>query len=205
MADHRAITDKERSDLNNSIEATRSSFPLGNWCKDVDDQVFSPEVRIQLFDLREAVNFDVGNIAANGGLLASDTTPLLSAINAATDGCQQVTWDAANTDQVIFQIPLVDLDASEDIVIRTRIASEAGQPDAVGFQVDAFLDEGGTIITVNSPTNNTDTFTTVSTNLPSAQLTENATTLTVGLTPVAHANDEMYLTSISVAYRANKF
>jgi hypothetical protein len=156
---------------------------------------------IPLNSWREASSFDVGAIAANGGVLASDTTPILEAINGATDGCQRINWAATNVDQVVTSIPLPpDLDVTADLVLHTRIAS-ASTTDAVGFTVDTFFNEGDTKVTDTSETNQTATFAEKITTIAAADIPAGAQTLTIGLTPVAHGTDAMYLTATWLEYK----
>jgi hypothetical protein len=158
-------------------------------------------IPIPLMSLKETTNFDVGAIAANGGVLASDTTPILSAINDATDGCQRVTWAASNNDQVTFQVALPpDLDTSADVVIHFRTAS-GGTTDAVGFTVDSFFNEGDTKVTDTSETNQTTSYAEKIATIANADIPSGAQTLTVGLTPVAHTTDTLNLTAIWIEYK----
>lgn len=156
---------------------------------------------VSLMQLREATNFDVGNTAANGGVLASDTTPILDGINDATDGCQQVRWAASNNDQVVFQTPLPpDLDDTKDVVLHFRIKS-AGTTDAVGFTVDSFFNEGDTKVVDISQTNQTTDWLEKTATIAAADVPSGAQTLTVGLTPVAHTTDIMYLSAVWIEYQ----
>lgn len=160
-------------------------------------------IPVGLHSLREATNFDVGTIAANGGILASDTTPVLDAINAATDGCQRLLWAAANVDQVIFQVPLPpDLDTSADLVLHARIVS-GGTTDAVGFTLASFFDEGDTSIADTSGTNQTTSWTEVIATIATADIPSGAQTLTVGLTPVAHGTDTLALSALWLEYKGS--
>jgi len=157
-------------------------------------------VSVPLTSLRETTNFNVGNIAANGGVLASDTSPILSAINGATDGCQMLTWAANNNDQVIFQTALSpDLDDTADVVVHFRTKSE-GVTDAVGFTVDSFFNEGDTKVVDTSTTNQTASWAEKIATIGNADVPSGAQTLTVGLTPVAHTTDKMYLSAVWIEY-----
>ncbi len=149
---------------------------------------------------REASNFDVGAIAANGGILASDTTPILSAINDATDGCQRIQWAASNNDQIInqFMIPY-DLDTSYDMQLNVRIAS-GGTTDAVGFTVDTFFSEGDTKVTDTTATNQTTSYANKAATIAAADVA-GRTNVTIGLTPVAHTTDTMNCTAIFLKYQ----
>lgn len=153
-----------------------------------------------LNSFREATNFDVGAIAANGGILASDTTPVLDAINAATDGVQRMLWAAANNDQVVVSLPLPpDLDAAKDLVLHSRIVS-GGITDAVGFTVDTFFDEGDTKVIDTTGTNQTATYAEVTATIAAADIPAAAQVITIGLTPVAHTTDTMACTAIWLEY-----
>lgn len=157
-------------------------------------------IPVALHSLRETTAFDVGNVAANGGLLASDTTPVMDAINAATDGCQRVLWAASNNDQVVFQTPLPpDLDVASDIVVHMRIVS-GGTTDPVGFTVDSFFNEGDTKVVDTSGTNQTTTWAEVTATIAAADVPAGAQTLTVGLTPVAHTTDTLAMSAVWIEY-----
>lgn len=157
---------------------------------------------IPLNTFREATNFDVGAIAANGGILASDTTPVLSAINDATDGCQRLAWAAANVDQIVTSIPLPpDLDVTADIVLHVRIAS-AGTTNAVGFTVDTFFNESDSKVTDSTETNQTTSYAEKTATIAAADVPADAQTMTMGLTPVAHGDDIMYMTAAWLEYTA---
>lgn len=155
---------------------------------------------IPLNTFREASAFDVGNIAANGGILASDSTPILDAINGATDGCQRLLWAASNNDQVVTSLPVPpDLDYNQPLVLHTRIVS-GGTTNPVGFTVDTFFNEGDTKVTDTSQTNQTATYGEKTTTIAAADIPSGAQVITIGLTPVAHTTDSMALTAAWLEY-----
>lgn len=163
----------------------------------INAQGFIP---LSLTDLRETTNFNVGNIAANGGLLASDTTPVLSAINGATDGCQVLTWVASNNDQVTFSTALPpNLDDAADVVVHFRLKS-GGTTDAVGFTLASYFNEGDTAVADTSETNQTSTYAEKIATIAAADVPAGAQTLTVGLTPVAHTTDTLVLSGLWVEF-----
>lgn len=172
--------------------------------QEIYQDIFSIQqfINVPLTSLRETSTFNVGNIAANGGLLASDTTPVLSAINGATDGCQVVKWAASNSDQVMFQTALPpNLDDTADVVVHIR-AYMAGTTDTPDITVDSFFNEGDTkvvdtisAITGTSAAEYTGT-------IGNADVPSGAQTLTVGLTPGAHTTDILYVTAIWLEYKA---
>lgn len=149
---------------------------------------------------REASTFDVGNTAANGGILASDTTPVLDAINGGTDGCQRLLWAATNTDQIVANFVLPpDLDEASDLVLHCRIAS-GGTTDAVGFTVETFFNEGDTKVSDTTTTNQTTSYTEVTATIAAADVPAGAQTVTIGLTPVAHGTDTLAMSACWLEY-----
>jgi hypothetical protein len=167
----------------------------------VDTQTVQKRLGIPLTALREASSLNVLNIAGNGGVLASDTTPVLSAINGATDGCQRLRWASSNNDQVIF--PVIgpeDLDDTADLKLYTRIAS-GGTTNAVGFTVKTFFDEGSAAVDDTSATNQTVTYANALTTIDKADVPAGAKTLTIGLTPAAHTTDTLDLTAVWLEYQ----
>lgn len=158
-------------------------------------------IPISLMSLREAATMAVANAAGNGGILASDTTPILQPINGATDGCQELVWAASNNDTVITQIALPpDLDDTADLVVHTRIRS-GGTTNAVGFTVDTWFNEGDTKVVDTSETNQTNTWAEKIATISAADVPEGAQTLTLALTPVAHTTDTCQLSALWLEYK----
>ncbi|MBE7413847.1 MAG: DUF2190 family protein [Deltaproteobacteria bacterium] len=161
-------------------------------------QAFIP---ISLHSLREATNFDVGNIAANGGLLASDTTPVLSAINDATDGCQRVLWAASNNDQVIAQVPLPpDLDPAADVVVHIR-AAMGGTTNTPDITLDSFFNEGDTKVVDTIAAITGTGYAEYTGTIAAADVPAGAQALTIGLTPGAHTTDTLAISAIWIEYK----
>lgn len=157
-------------------------------------------VPIPLLGLREAASMDVGAIAANGGVLASDTTPILEAINAATDGCQRISWVATDVDAVIAQVPLPpDLDELQPLELHLRMAS-SGTTDAQTVTVDTFFNEGDTRVVDTSGTVQVATYAEFTVTIAATDVPSGAQTLTMELTPGTHANDALYLTAAWLEY-----
>jgi len=158
-------------------------------------------VPLKLTDLREVGTMAVGAIAAAGGVLCSDTTPILAPADGATDGGQLVSWAASNNDPVIFQVALPpDIDVTADLILHFRIKS-AGTTNAVGFTVDAWFNEGDTKVTDTSETNQTATWAEKIATIAAADVPAGAQILTVSLTPAAHTTDIMYLSGLWIEYK----
>jgi hypothetical protein len=162
-------------------------------------------VPIPITSWRETTNFDVGDVipgggTETGGVLAADTTPVLSAINDATDGCQRLLWAGSNNDQIMCSLALPpDLDTSADVTLHFRIVS-GGTTDAVGFTVDTFFNEGDTKVTDTSGTNQTTTYAEVVATIGAADVPAGAQAMTIGLTPVAHTTDTLAMTACWIEY-----
>jgi hypothetical protein len=157
-------------------------------------------VPIPLQSFREVASGVVGNIAANGGVLASDTTPILTSINAGTDGCQVIHWAASNNDIIAVSVPLPpDLDDAQAVDVHFRIVS-AGTTDAVGFTVSAWLNEGDTKVDAVSTTNQTATWAEKSASIGGSDIPAGGQTMTIFLTPVAHTTDTMRMSACWLEY-----
>lgn len=159
-------------------------------------------IPIPLTSLRECTaGLAVGAVTANGGVLASDTTPVLGpAVASPLDGCQVVSWAASNSDPILFQVPLPpDLNDAADVVIHMRIKS-AGTSNAVGFTSAAYFNEGDTAVADTSETNQTATWAEKILTIGAADVPAGAQTLTCKLTPAAHTTDIMYMSAIWIEY-----
>ena len=158
-------------------------------------------IPIPLTTLREATAFAVGAITANGGLLASDTTPILAPKNGATDSCQVVSWASTNVDQVIAQICIPpDMDKASDLVVHARLASGSTN-DIPSFTVESFFNEGDTKVSdtlVASAA--TSTYAEVVKAIAASDVPADAQILTMGLTPGAHATDIWYMSGLWLEY-----
>ncbi len=103
-------------------------------------------VNFKLNDFREldgAADTDVANIAANGGILASDTTPILLG-NAAES--QVISWAASNNDPIGVEVNLPDdFDGTRACAILASTYS-AGTTNAGSLSVNTYWDHG-TVIT----------------------------------------------------------
>jgi hypothetical protein len=154
-------------------------------------------IPIPLMTLREASTFDVGAIAANGGVLASDTTPILEAINGGTDGCQRLTWATGDVDQVIAQVPLPpDLDATANMVVHARVAA-SGATDTPSWTMESFFNEGDTKVSDTLAAGGaTSTYAEITGTIALADVPAGAQMLTIGFTPASHDGNHFYMTGL---------
>jgi len=160
-------------------------------------------INIPLTSLREvSAGLAVGNTAANGGLLASDTTPILAPIGGSpVDGCQCLDWANSNNNVVLFQTALPpDLDDGADLVIHMRTKS-GGTSNAVGFTSACYFNEADTAVADTSETNQTTSWAEKIITIAAADVPSGAQTLTCALTPVAHTTDHLYLSALWIEYK----
>lgn len=159
------------------------------------------KVGIPLESIRELTTGALLNIAGNGGILATDTTPILNTINGDTDGAFRIQWAATNVDAIGFQTSLPDINTDYPVLIKLRAAS-AGATDAPVFSADSYFNEGDTKVEddsdATSATYGDKTITIAAADIPAA-----ARTLSVELTPGAHTTDALYLTNVEVWYTAD--
>lgn len=158
-------------------------------------------IPIPLTALREVSTGAVGNAAANGGLLASDTTPTLSPLNGATDPTQLVTWASSNNDVLMFQVPIPpDIDTTHATPLEFHfIIASGGTTNAVGFTVNLMVDGAQAVEVLLTNTNQTTAF------LERTALNGAAVgagqTLTVLLTPFAHTTDTLRMKACWIEYK----
>ncbi|MCP5097198.1 MAG: hypothetical protein GY943_16750 [Chloroflexi bacterium] len=160
-------------------------------------------IPVPLTAVREVVANDIPAIAANGGVLASDSTPILEFANGDTDSALRINWAAGNSDPIVFQVPLPpDLDVSKDFEIHFR-AAMAGATDAPAVNADTYFNEGDTKVEGSVAVSGV-TFAEYIITVAAADVPTGAQTSTVELTPDAHTTDALYVTSIWGEYtRAN--
>lgn len=159
-------------------------------------------VPIDISSGREIATNDIQNLAAAGGILASDSQPDLLRVNAGTDKALRITWAATEVDEV--QLPPVplppDLDASQDVTVHLLIAKGTNTDAAAVIDVQAFEGVGDTEMGGNTAALDTDALTEYSVTLANADITGHPGFLNLSLIPGAHANDAIYLYAMWLEY-----
>lgn len=152
-----------------------------------------------LYDFREVdANSDVGAITANGGILASDTTPILRGNAAET---QEISWATGNADPIALQTALPpDFDGTGDVTVELWVNS--GTTDAATFTVESGFD-GGALVSDSADDTATKSATThrITATIAAADIPDSAAFLTLVLTPAAHATNAIQLQSLRLSYR----
>lgn len=152
---------------------------------------------------REVSSGAVGAITANGGLLASDTTPTVTPVNGATDPTQIITWASSNNDVLLAHVPVpanADLRLGSPATFYCTIKS-GGTTNAVGFTVSVFTDQGQELCNAATTTNQTTAYANKSVAIDLSGGDYSGTNfLTVMVTPAAHTTDTMVLKNAWIVF-----
>ena len=154
-------------------------------------------VTIPLSSFREVdASGDVSNIVANGGVLASDTTPIYRG-NAAE--FQEIAWAASNIDPIQTQISLPrDLDDTRDVTFLVTTAS-AGTTDLASFTFETGWD-GGALVSDTCTGLASTTMSDCTVTVDKADVPASAKNVTIVLAPTAHTTDVKLLHGIVMRY-----
>lgn len=156
-------------------------------------------IPVPLTSVREVVSNNITNAAGNGGLLASDTTPIFEFTNGDTDSALRLRWAASNSDAIVFQVPLPpDLDDASNVEVHLR-AAMAGATDTPVISADSYFNEGDTKVEDDSAALSA-SIAEKTISIDAGDVPSGAQTLTVELTPGAHTTDALHLYAIWVEY-----
>ena len=144
------------------------------------------------------------NAAGNGGILATDTTPILT--NIADNDGMRIAWAAGNTDQIETQVLLPpDVDLTANIVVHMLCSKDANVNNACHMDGELYVGEGNADIfpaaaaaNLLIDTKGEYTATVLAAGLPADQTNAN---LTLVLMPEAHAGDVVYLRGVWIEYK----
>lgn len=153
-----------------------------------------------LFSLRSAREVtsggDVGNAAAVGGVLASDTTPIL---RADANESEEIAWAASNSDIISFDVSLPqDFDGTANATLDLYVAS--GTTDAASFTVNTSWDKG-TQVADTATGSASATFHTATATIAAADIPDSPTCVTIQLVPAAHTTDAILLGAVRLNYK----
>lgn len=162
---------------------------------------FRGSVPISLYDWREVdANGDVGDATANGGLLASDTTPILR--GATTTERQEISWATGDEDPIACHLPLPpDFSAGDDVLIELDVSS--GTTDAASFVVQTGW-QGSSSAPVSDTADDSETLSAsehrITVRIAHADIPAGARHVTVQLTPPAHATNAIQLHNAELTF-----
>jgi hypothetical protein len=160
-------------------------------------------IPISLYDFREVDSSgDVANTAGNGGLLASDTTPILR--GDATTEAQEIHWATSNVDKVAFQTSLPpDLDDTADVLLDLYVRTDnsgGGGIDPATFTVETSWNGAALVTDTATDAAPASSYHVVTATVAAADVPASAGVLTCILTPGAHANDPVQLLGARIRY-----
>jgi len=156
-------------------------------------------VPINIYSFREvsAVG-DVGNIAANGGVLASDTTPIMLGDN---NNSAEIQWATGNVDPIgtSFMLPS-DFDDTADAQLDLIVYS--GSTDAATFSV-ATNWNGGAEVTDSADDSATKSATAhkITVTIATADIPAGSNRVTIRLTPGTHATNTISILGARLNYK----
>jgi len=161
-------------------------------------------IPIPLTSFRELAAGVIINAAGNGGLLASDTTPILTCI--ADGDALRIAWAAGNADQIVASVMLPpDLDITANLVVHLLGSKDGNTNDTVHLYGEAYFGESdadcfpaaaAANLLVQAKGEYTATIPLA--DLPATQVNHN---MTLVLMPEAHANDIVYLHGAWLEYK----
>jgi hypothetical protein len=154
-------------------------------------------IPLPLHGFREMTTGDVSNIAANGGILASDTTPIMLGVGSTIS--QEISWAASNNDQIGCQVALpADFDGRQDVLVEAWVYS--GTTDAASFTVQTSWDGGTAVSTTLTDGAKSATVHRISAVIPAGSIPDAASYVSLTLDPAAHTTNATNLANIRLSY-----
>lgn len=159
-------------------------------------------ILLSLNDFREVSSGgDVGAITANGGILASDTTPILRGDALES---QEISWAAGNSDIIGLQLTLPsDFDGNQPATVDLFVYTDntgGGGIEAASFTVETGWD--GVALVSDAATDSVPavTYHKITATIAAADIPSAPNVLTLMLTPGTHANDPIQLVGARINY-----
>jgi hypothetical protein len=160
---------------------------------------FRKALHLSLHDFRETdANGAVGAQATPaGGILASDTTPIMR--NTSGKISQEISWAASNADPIVCQKTLPEeFNNAENVVIEAWVNS--GTTDPASFTVATSWDAGTSVSTTLTDGAKSATFHKITATIPASSLPTSPSMVTVMLTPAAHTTNAIQLQNIRLLF-----
>lgn len=157
-------------------------------------------IPLALADAREVSSNAAINAAGNGGLLASDTTPIFQRVNGATDKALRLNWAATNVDEITWALAYPpDLDDNAALEVHF-LAAMAGASDTPTLTVGYFegvgdTDAGGATAAVTGTT-----VAEYSVSIAGSDVSTPPKFASISLVPGAHGTDALYVYAAWVEY-----
>lgn len=161
---------------------------------EIYQHVLSAQAFLQLpFSIwRDITSNDIQNLAAHGGILCKDSTPILEYTNGDTDSQQRVRWASSDVNPIScgFALP-PDMDRAADMVLHFY-AEMSSTNDTPAIDLDTFFNKGDTKVSDSSAALS-DTLAEVTITVAAADIPAGALVCSLELTPAAHGNDAIHV------------
>lgn len=157
-------------------------------------------IPLDITALREIASNDIQNLAAVGGIMASDSTPALARVNGATDKALRLAWAAADVTEVAFPPVAIPRDLTGAATVHLY-AGSGGTTDAPTIDVQAFVDVGDTEMgTATGAVPLSPAYAEVTAALTATNLGGHPGFLNLSLVPAAHGTDALYVYAAWIEY-----
>jgi hypothetical protein len=164
---------------------------------------FLSPILLSLNDFREVSSAGaVGAIAANGGILASDTSPAMGA--EATTEAMAIIWVAGNSDIIQAQVSLPqDFDGRSDVTVDLWVLTDntgGGSIEAASYSVLTSWDNGSQV--TDTATDSTPAITShkITATIAHADIPDSASFVNIQLVLGTHAADPVHLLAARLNY-----
>lgn len=164
-------------------------------------------ISLDLFSVREAIAnvlqaAATGAALGSGGILATDTTPILQRINGATDKAARISWVATDVGEIQFApVPIPpDYDNTEVLTVHLLVYKNANTDTTFVIDVQAWSGIGDTEMGGDTAAITETVAAEKSVSLTGANVGAHPGVLTINLVPGAHANDAVYLLAAWIEY-----
>lgn len=157
-------------------------------------------INIPLNALVEVGSNNFLNVAANGGVFATDTTPVKQFTNGDTDSAARLNWVATNVDPFFFQFNVPeDYDEGSAITVNF-LAAMGGASDTPVLSLDTYFDVGDTKVEDDTGAVTGTTVATYTASIAAGDIPASAKTVSIEVTPGAHGSDTLLLYAVWVTY-----
>lgn len=160
-------------------------------------------VQLSLHDFREVTSAGaVSNIAGNGGILASDTTPIMGA--AATSEAMIINWAAGNSDIIQCSVALPpDFSGKDDVLCELWVLTDnagGGGIEAGTFSVLTSWDNGAQV--TDTATDDVPAITShkITARISAGDIPDFPSFVNIQLVLGTHANDPVHLLAGRLTY-----
>lgn len=157
-------------------------------------------IPIPLTSFREVATNATINAAGNGGLLASDTTPIFERVNGATDKAERINWAAGNVDEIVATFPYpADLDDTAAVTVNLLVKM-GGASDTPVVAVSYFEGVGDTNAGGNTAALSTSIAAAKTVSIGASDVGAYPNFASIGIVPGTHATDAVWLYACWLEY-----